>query len=138
MLLAILITLASIGFFISSYFTSVSYRWIQPDVKWIPSFCRMGEKTCSSIIHTPRARIFKLPNSVFGQVFYLVLLATFWGDFVLNPIVYYCLIFASSLTVLLGLYLTYSLLFLTRVSCKLCFTSHAINFVIFVLLIIKA
>ena len=31
----------------------------------------------------------------------------------------------AGLTVLVGAYLTYSLLFVTRVPCKLCFTSHA-------------
>ena len=42
---------------------------------------------------------------------------------------------ASGVTVLLGLYLTYSLLFVTRVNCVLCFTSHAINVVLFVMLL---
>ena len=36
---------------------------------------------------------------------------------------------------LLGAYLTYSLLFVTRVNCVLCFTSHAINRVVFVILL---
>ena len=137
MLFVILIPSAAVGFLISSYFTAVSYRWIKPDVKWIPSFCRMEERTCASIVFTPRARFFGLPNSILGQVFYLALMASVWGNLALTPPVYYLLISASFLTVLLGLYLTYSLLFLTRVPCKLCFTSHAINLVIFILLVIK-
>lgn len=138
MLFATLIPLAAVGFLISSYFTAISYRWIKPDVKWIPSFCRMEERTCASIVFTPRARVFGLPNSILGQVFYLALMAGVWSNFALTPPVYYLLVCASLLTVLLGLFLTYSLLFLTRVPCKLCFTSHAINLIIFILLVIEA
>ena len=138
MLFATLIPLAAVGFLISSYFTAISYRWIKPDVKWIPSFCRMEERTCASIVFTPRARVFGLPNSILGQVFYLALMAGVWSNFALTSPVYYLLICASLLTVLVGLFLTYSLLFLTRVPCKLCFTSHAINLIIFILLVIEA
>ncbi len=127
--------LAALSFLISSYFTAVAYRWIKPDANWIPSFCRMGERTCSTIVFTPRARLFGLPNSLLGQVFYAVLIAAVVGDFLLTkPLVYFYLL-VSLVTVLLGLYLSYSLLFLTRVPCKLCLTSHAINLVIFILLV---
>ncbi|MCE2543354.1 MAG: hypothetical protein J4F30_07965 [Acidobacteria bacterium] len=67
--------LAVVGLGISTYFTGVAYRWIRPDTRWIPAFCRMGERTCASIVFTPRARVFGLPNSVLGQVFYVALLA---------------------------------------------------------------
>ena len=128
--------LAALGFLISSYFTAVSYRWVNPNASWIPSFCRMGEQTCASIVFTPRARVFGLPNSLLGQVFYLALIAAVVGDFLFTkPLVYFFLL-ASLVTVFLGMYLSYSLLFITRVPCKLCFTSHAINLVIFILLVI--
>ena len=128
--------LAALGFLISSYFTAVAYRWVNPNASWIPSFCRMGEQTCSSIVFTARARVFGLPNSLLGQVFYVVLIAAVVGDFLFTkPLVYFYLL-ASLVTVFLGMYLSYSLLFLTRVPCKLCFTSHAINLLIFILLVI--
>ena len=41
----------------------------------------------------------------------------------------------SVATVLLGIYLTHSLIFRTRIPCRLCFTSHGINAVIFLLLL---
>ena len=44
---------------------------------------------------------------------------------------------ASFVTVGLGLYLSYSLLFITRVRCPLCFTSHGLNAAIFVLLLLQ-
>ncbi len=127
--------LAALSFLISSYFTAVAYRWVNPNAGWIPSFCRMGETTCASIVFTPRARVFGLPNSLLGQVFYLALIAAVVGDFLFTkPLVYFYLL-ASLVTVFLGMYLSYSLLFITRVPCKLCFTSHAINLAIFILLL---
>jgi uncharacterized membrane protein len=128
--------LAALSFLISSYFTAVAYRWIQPEANWIPSFCRMGEQTCASIVFTPRARVFGLPNSLLGQVFYLALMAAVVGDFLFAKPFVYVYLLASLLTVLLGMYLSYSLLFMTRVPCKLCFTSHGINLVIFILLLV--
>ena len=128
--------LAALAFLISSYFTAVSYRWVNPNASWIPSFCRMGEQTCASIVFTPRARVFGLPNSLLGQVFYLALIAAVVGDFLFTkPLIHFYLL-ASLATVFLGLFLSYSLLFITRVPCKLCFTSHAINLVIFILLVV--
>ena len=136
MLSILVCLLAALSLLISTYFTAVSYRWVQPDATWLPSFCRMGERTCASIVFTPRARVFGIPNSVLGQVFYSALIAAVLGDFLFtSPLVYFYLL-GSFLTVLLGVYLTYSLLFLTRVPCKLCFTSHGINLVIFILLVI--
>ena len=127
---------AALSFLISSYFTAVAYRWITPDANWIPSFCRMGEQTCASIVFTPRARVFGIPNSLLGQVFYLALLTAVVGDFLFTKPFVYVYLLASLVTVLLGMYLSYSLLFITRVPCKLCFTSHGINLVIFILLVI--
>ena len=130
----VIVFLSLIGFLISSYFTAVSYRWIRPDEKWIPAFCRLGERTCATIVFTPRARVFGLPNSVLGQVFYAALvIGALTGRFEGGPLTLYLL--ASLVTVVLGAYLTYSLLFLTRVPCKLCFTSHFINLVIFIMLL---
>ncbi len=128
--------LAALSFLISSYFTAVAYRWITPDANWIPSFCRMGEQTCASIVFTPRARVFGLPNSLLGQVFYLALLTAVVGNFLFTKPFVYVYLLTSLVTVLLGMYLSYSLLFITRVPCKLCFTSHGINLVIFILLVI--
>ncbi|MDA2938984.1 vitamin K epoxide reductase family protein [Acidobacteria bacterium AH-259-A15] len=132
-----LILLALVGFLISSYFTAISYGWIEPDAAWIPSFCRMGERTCAAVVFSPRARVFGIPNSVLGQLFYAALIAGVLGNFLLTKPFYFFYLFASLLTVLLGVFLTYSLLFLTRLPCKLCFTSHGINFVIFILLVTR-
>ena len=131
----LLIGLCVVRFGISSYFTGVAYHWVTPDNRWIPSFCRLGEQTCATIVFTPRARVFGPPNSVLGQAFYLVLAlaaATGWLE---SPLPHVAALGVSGGTVLLGLYLSYSLLFVTRVHCVLCFTSHGLNLILFVLLL---
>ena len=70
----IIALLAIIGLSIASYFTAIAYHWVQPDASWIPTFCRMDEKTCASIVFADEARVFRLPNSVLGQLYYLTLL----------------------------------------------------------------
>ena len=131
-----LTALALLGLLISTYFTAISYRWVEPSAAWIPSFCRMGEKTCATIVFTPRARLFGVPNSLLGQVYYVALLAGLWGGFLFSRPAFFLYLSASLLTVLVGVFLSYSLLFITRVPCTLCFTSHAINAMVFVLLLI--
>ncbi|MDA2933983.1 hypothetical protein MYX82_06535 [Acidobacteria bacterium AH-259-D05] len=133
----LILLLSALSFLIASYFTAVAYRWVDPDAAWIPSFCRMGERTCSSIVFTPRARVFGIPNSVLGQIFYTAIIMGILGDFLFAKPLFYFYLTGSLLTVLLGVFLTYSLLFLTRVPCKLCFTSHGINLAIFILLLIS-
>ena len=130
-----LIFLSVIGLMISAYFTAVAYRWVQPDVRWIPSFCRMDERTCASIIFTPQARVFALPNSVLGQLFYVALIAgTFFNWITAPELIATIYVAASTSTVILGIYLSYALLFINRVACPLCFTSHGINLMIFLIL----
>ena len=130
-----LICLSVIGLMISSYFTAVAYRWVQPDVRWIPAFCRIDEQTCASIVFTPQARVFALPNSLLGQLFYVALIAGTFFNWITGPESIATLyIAASTVTVILGMYLSYSLLFINRVACPLCFTSHGINLVIFLVL----
>lgn len=131
-----LVFLSLLGLLISTYFTAVAYRWVSPQTRWVPSFCRMGEKTCASIVDSPRARVLGLPNSVLGQGFYLTLLVLLATGLLWAPPFHYLILAASAATVGLGVFLSYSLLFITRVPCALCFTSHLLNLCIFVLLLV--
>lgn len=135
MLASILALLALAGLAISTYFTAIAYRWIDPEAGYLPGFCRMGKATCASVVFTPRARVFGVPNSLLGQIYYLCLVAGLWAGRLWEAPVLGIALGISFLTVLLGIYLTHSLLFRTRIPCKLCFTSHAINGVIFLLLL---
>ena len=128
--------LAAAGLAISSYFTAVAWRWIAPDVRWIPAFCRLEERTCAAVVFTPSARVFGPPNSLLGQVFYAVLLAGAAAGWLADPVLWRLFAGASLLTVGLGVYLSYALLFVLRVPCPLCFASHGINAVICGLLLL--
>ena len=131
----VLTALCLVGCAISSYFTGVAYSWVRPDTRWIPAVCRMGAQTCATVVFSPQARVFGVPNSVLGQLFYQTLAVAAAAGGLDEPVIRLVLLGASGVTVLLGLYLTYSLLFVTRVNCVLCFTSHAINVVLFVMLL---
>lgn len=135
-MLAILIALLSaLGLLIATYFTALAYRWVQPDAVWVPHFCQLGEESCAAIVFTPRARLLGVPNSLLGQLYYLSLLLAAGGGMLGQTGLLQALLAASALTVAMGAYLTYSLLFVTRVNCRLCFASHAINLALLVLLV---
>ena len=112
---------------------SIAYHWVRPDATWIPTLCRMDETTCASIVFTDQARVFGLPNSVLGQLYYLIVLAGVALGAVEGALLYGLLV-ASTVTVGLALYLSYSLLFILRVPCTLCFTAHGLNVILCVLL----
>ncbi len=122
--------LAGVGLWISIYFTGVSYHWISPNVKWIPRFCQLKEATCQLVIETPRAKLFGIPNSVYGIGLYIYLLLFFLG----LPLPWFLGFIAAALATLRSIYLAYSLLFVTKIPCPLCFTTHGINLFLFIYL----
>jgi len=133
MMRALIFLLALLGLAIATYFTGVAYRLIPPDTRYIPRVCRLGEDTCRKVVDTPRARVFGVPNSLLGMIYYVALMALAvagtappWLDLAYRLVAWG--------TVALGVFLTYSLLFITRVPCVLCFTSHALNLVIAIIL----
>lgn len=63
--------MAAAGLAASLYFTLVYYAYVAP--RGIPrAFCQKEEQTCITILRTPYARLFGLPNSVLGLGFYLL------------------------------------------------------------------
>ena len=123
----IVFTLSVIGLWISVYFTGIFYKWFKPDVFWIPRVCRLKEESCMTVLGTPRAKLFGVPNSAFGIALYLYLIVDLFS---FPP--YIALIFLI-LAVLRSIYLAYSLIFVTKIPCPLCFTSHVINLVLFLI-----
>ena len=118
--------LSSLGLWISIYFTGVFYKWFQPNVFWIPQICRLKEENCMTVLGTPRAKLFGIPNSAFGIGLYCYL--------IINLFIPFSLMIALILlgfAVLRSIYLAYSLIFVTKIPCPLCFTSHVINLVLF-------
>ncbi len=130
--------LCLVGLIISSYFTGVAYHWVRPDTRWIPPVCRMGEETCATIVFTPQARVFGPPNSVLGFLFYATLATAAITGGLDERLIHFALLGASGVTVALACYLSYWLLFVARVTCVLCFTSHTINLALFAMLVVHA
>ena len=135
MMLWLLVALCATGVLISGYFTGVTFRWVDPKTRWIPPVCRMGEDTCAFVVVTPQARIFGPPNAVLGLLFYVVLAVAAMGGGLEQAPVRWVLLAASGVTVALGLFLTYSLLFVLRVRCVLCLTSHLVNLGLFIMIL---
>ncbi len=133
MIQTLLILLALTGFFISLYFTGVYYNYLRSDVWWVPVFCRMKQQTCQSIVQTPEARIFGVPNFVLGLLFYILLTVTVLGD--IGGFLFDILIATAIFTVVLAGYLVYALRVRLKTDCVLCYTAHGINTLIAVILI---
>ena len=114
------------GLLIALYFVAVSYRIIPPDSAFLPRFCRMDDRSCASILHTPHARLLRIaPNALFGVVWYLVvLLLTFLS---LSPFAAGVLTAVAWLTVLMSAWLAWVLRVRMRTDCPLCYTSHLLN-----------
>ena len=133
--MALTVALASIGLAISSYFTAVTYKWMKADSNFVPSFCRMDEPTCKAIVVTPHAQVLGIPNSMLGQLYYFAVLLGALTETLSHQTFEMAYLGASILAVALSLFLTYSLIFMSSTKCILCFSSHIINLILFILLV---
>jgi uncharacterized membrane protein len=120
------------GLAIAAYFSLVYYHIVEPDNRWIPSFCRMEKGSCMRILDTSEAKVLGLPNSVLGVLYYCAILFL--------PIHLFEMYFlvASIFSVGLGMYLVHALIVKLKTHCPLCYTAHAINLVIANLFIARA
>ena len=126
--------LSALGFLISAYFASVYHNLLPDADRYVPPFCRLGSGTCSTILETPQARLFGIPNADLGILYYTGLM----GSALLSPLwkqLYLMLFLGSLVTVATGFYLTYVLVFRLHIHCSLCFMSHTVNFLIFLFLL---
>jgi uncharacterized membrane protein len=132
---ALVAVLALAGLADAFYFTFAYYGRIKK-ARWVPEIlCAREGSNCVTVVQTPYARVFGVPNSLLGVVYYLVLIL--WA--VAAPrvsAVRWPLIGASGSTVILGSYLIYSLRRKLYIDCPLCYAAHAINAILLVLLII--
>ncbi|MFQ6616419.1 MAG: vitamin K epoxide reductase family protein [Fidelibacterota bacterium] len=131
----LLALLALAGGAFSFYFLQVTRLKMSPNVWWMPPVCRVGTRTCQTIVDTPYGRTFGRPNAFWGCLFYpvlfVVVLATGWMD--LNPTV----ILAFSIgMVSVSLYLLWGL-FRLNTLCRVCMAVHTVNFLFFGLVVIE-
>ena len=146
----LVIILALVGLADSLYFTFAYYGRIRK-ARWVPEIlCAREGANCLTVLQTPYARVFGLPNSLLGIVYYLVLLAAMienhfsrerWyvhSTYFEIPLLKGLLILISAGTIVLGFYLIYALRRKLHIDCPLCYTAHAINVAILMLLVVLA
>lgn len=88
-----------------------------------------------SVVQTPRARLFGgIPNASIGALYYPLLAAGVWAGIAVLPLLAAAALAAALTSVLLA----YSLLFVTRMPCVYCWTSHIVNWTLAILVIWSA
>ena len=130
------------------YFTFAYYGRIKK-ARWVPEIlCAREGSSCVTVVQTQYARVFGVPNSLLGIVYYIVLLAWALNNGMIGPLVVFIfdgrvmpiplliLIAVSIGTVALGFYLVYALRRKLHTHCPLCYLGHAINATLLVLLIV--
>ena len=148
-----MLLLALAGLANALYFTLAYYGRIRR-ARWVPEmFCAREGSNCLTVLQTKYARVFGVPNSLLGIVYYLMVIdwvasyPTRSGPTLHEGLAYFGAslgygLFATVLTalagvsVVLGLYLMYALRWKLKVRCPLCYTAHAINTLLLALLML--
>jgi uncharacterized membrane protein len=122
------IALSVIGASNGLYFILAQYRGTSAS-------CETEVGACETVLETPYARLFRVPNSVVGLLFYgliALVCAVSWrtGSIALLPYAFA----ASVVALLVSVYLAYALVYRLHRPCRLCFLSHGINLLLVVLL----
>jgi len=121
----VVLLLCLAGLYIALYFTLLAYGRIWSGTRMVPAFFRMGGGACSTVLKHPDARLFGLPNSLVGIVYYAgIATATVIFGVTRMPAL---IVGASWAVVGAGVFLVYSLIARVRTSCRLCLASHLIN-----------
>ena len=144
MLRAIICALSLAGLADSLYFTFAYYGRIRK-ARWVPEIlCAREGSSCVTVVQTPYARVFGVPNSLLGIFYYVALMVWLVWSAHVHSIEEHAYVFlsltgalflASAATVALGFYLIYALRRKLQVDCPFCYIAHAINALLFILLI---
>lgn len=128
MLPLFLVALSTTGIFISLYFLLGESKVAHSSKnKAICESC--SEQVLAAVLNTPYSRSFGVRNYLLGMAFYIMVLAS--SFFMLSRPFLTLLLFASLASVIFSVYLAYALIFRIKVFCAMCFTSHIINLMIF-------
>jgi uncharacterized membrane protein len=95
-----------------------------------------GELTEPSVVQTPRARLLGgIPNAAFGVAYYVLLGVGIW----IAHAPWEAMLFAVAAlaAAAMSAVLAYSLLFVTRMPCPYCWTSHIVNAALAVCIILN-
>jgi len=116
--------LCGVGFYASAFMARKARR------------AARGELAEPSVVESPRARVAgRIPNAVLGLAYYaaLALAVPLLGV----PGVWWAALAAALGAAAFSAYLAYSLLFVTRMPCVYCWTSHAVNWTLAALLLAR-
>jgi uncharacterized membrane protein len=116
---AIITLLCGVGLYASLFMLNKSRR------------AARGEIEGPSVVKTPRAHLFGIPNSLLGALYYPAIAVAVWLE--LGPIAAIVLLAAALIAAATSAVLAYSLLFVTRRACPFCWTSHAVNWALLAL-----
>jgi uncharacterized membrane protein len=146
-ILRLCIVLLSLGGLADALYFTLAYYGRIRKARWVPEiFCPREGSSCVTVVRTPYARLFGVPNSVLGIVYYMLILL--WIGLVPRHLIILKHVFrpfealglsllgASLCTVVLGFYLIYVLRRVLYTHCLLCYAAHAVNTVLLVLLIL--
>ena len=114
LLRAIVSLLCAVGFYASVFMLRKSIR------------AKHGEIKGPSVVKSPRSRLFAgLPNALFGVIYYIAVAAVTW---LAHARVFFILAeLAALFAAATSAYLAYSLLYVTKKQCPYCWTAHAVN-----------
>ena len=143
----LIVFLSIVGLANALYFTFAYYGRIKK-ARWVPEIlCAREGSSCVTVVQTPYARVFGVPNSLLGIIYYVAVIAgaatdwsygTNWGihlaDIFMGPSSLIKL--AGAVTVVLGFYLIYALRRKLHTHCPMCYLGHAINATLFLLLLV--
>jgi uncharacterized membrane protein len=134
----VLIAVFALAGLVDAFYFAFAYYGRIKKSRWVPEIlCAREGSNCVTVVQTPYARVFGVPNSVLGMVYYGLLIL--WAAVAPRAsAVAWTLIAASAATVMLGFYLIYSLRRKLYIDCPLCYTAHAINAVLFILLMLAS
>ena len=96
-----------------------------------PEVCLMEDGGCAVLFRSPRARLLGVPNALLGVLLYVLMaigLLLHW-----NP---WLLLVMTLPAVAMSAFLAYSLLS-RHLQCRICWTGHVCNGLLFVLLLIR-
>ncbi|MBI4440615.1 vitamin K epoxide reductase family protein [Candidatus Woesearchaeota archaeon] len=120
--------LGVLGLCISLYFTAVYYGYITANKTILPpAVC--SRQSCYSVLFTGYARVFRLPNFIWGIGYYSIILYSASSGW-MHP----ALVGLSWFVAAFSLYLMSILLFRLRTTCVLCYAANIINLLIAVYL----
>ena len=122
--------LSVVGFFISMYAYYIEIMMVK-SLTFRP-FCDFSDTvTCSEVILSEYGRLFRIPNSILGMLFYSAVMFLFNANYL------FALFILCILAGMVTLFLFSVLIFRIKKLCILCYSVYIINFVLIVLVYFK-